>query len=238
VFAQDGNPQAIDAETAQICGTDDDAGSDTGGTEQKRSHGGKRCTPQQKAFARAYVANRGNGTDAAIEAGYKNPAVAASRLLLRSNVTDEVRRLSVVDIEAQLPALIARASAIALDDETPPKVALSAIFGLLDRGGMKPQASPLFQINNTNNTNNDNRTVIVSPQEVLRELEQRRAARLSGISASMSDETPALEHDAATPLGDALDPGRGGVLDVGTPALPVPLPTFVPATSQNPSEKL
>lgn len=55
----------------------------------------QKLSPMERAFCRAYVANGGNGTQAAIAAGYseKGASVAAARLLKRPAVIAEIERL-------------------------------------------------------------------------------------------------------------------------------------------------
>ena len=50
-------------------------------------------TERQRKFCEAYAANGGNGTDAAIDAGYKRPDVEASRTLRIAKVADALEAL-------------------------------------------------------------------------------------------------------------------------------------------------
>jgi len=60
------------------------------------SEGEARLTLRQRLFAMAYVANGGNGTQAAIEAGYgeDGAAVRASENVRNRNVATEIERIS------------------------------------------------------------------------------------------------------------------------------------------------
>ncbi len=53
-----------------------------------------RLSEQQKLFASEFVKNGGNGTDAARVAKYKNPEVAASRLLRNDKVIAYIDKLN------------------------------------------------------------------------------------------------------------------------------------------------
>lgn len=57
------------------------------------SKGMNKITPKQEVFAREYVKNGGNGTEAAKKAGYKSPAVQASENLRKPNVLKFIEKL-------------------------------------------------------------------------------------------------------------------------------------------------
>ncbi len=61
-----------------------------------------RLSEQQKLFASEFVKNGGNGTEAAIVAKYKNPAVAASRLLRNDKVLAYIDKLNEEIISSRI----------------------------------------------------------------------------------------------------------------------------------------
>jgi hypothetical protein len=205
---QDHSPQHDQPEVAVSLDDDNDGGCDGSGGAPYGSKSGHRITPQQKLFARHYVLSKGNQTAAAIAAGYKSPAASGHKLMHHAGVLAEIKRLSVMNIEGYLPKLIQKALDIATDDETPPELAIRTILALMDRAGLRPKSGPLVQVNNTTN---DNRQITFSPQDVLRQLDEQRTAKLSGISASMTDNARARVIAPATPARPApmLDHDEG-----------------------------
>jgi len=70
------------------------------------THPSRTLTPRQASFAREYVANGGNATQAALAAGYVDNGngsirVTAARLLTRANVRSDInRRQQAIEINA------------------------------------------------------------------------------------------------------------------------------------------
>lgn len=106
---------------------------------------------QQRLFAESYVRGWGNGTQAAIEAGY-SPVSArqtASRLLHTPHVQDAIRR-------AQAHALKGRLASKALgvlekildDDNAPAGVRVDAAKTVLDRAGICAVRTPDLDVGN------------------------------------------------------------------------------------------
>lgn len=95
-------------------------------------------TLKQDAFVDAYVANGGQGTQAAKDAGYSESGahVEANRLLKNPLIIQEVHRRTVMAIGAALPSAlktITRLSSAAKSEY----VQLEASRDLLDRAGMR-----------------------------------------------------------------------------------------------------
>ncbi len=104
----------------------------------------------QRDFARLYVLNGGVGRHAALEAGYSPHTVdrAAQKCLSSRLVLAEIKRLSVINIDAKLPDLIRRLFVMLDDDATSPDVKARIIFNLMDRGAMpKAPRGPAVQVN-------------------------------------------------------------------------------------------
>lgn len=188
---------------------------------------GHRVTYMQAEFARHYVMNGGNGSAAAKLAGYASDTMAV-KCLTNASVIAEIKRLAVVNFEARLPEIIGRTLEIALNPETPKAMALEACFKLMDRAGMKPKTGPMVQINQqTNNT-----TAISSDaQSIIADVWKARSARMSGISATMTDKTEVDEGDLIEAAAELLalddDGPRGG----GDPQGPAPAARLIPLHS-------
>ena len=129
--------------------------------------------------------NGGNAQKAALEAGY-SPGGAeqiALRNVRHKLVIAEIKRLSVVEVGARLPEIIAKLWAMVEDEKTPPDVKARILFQLMDRGGMaKAPAGPATQVNVQINAG--------SSSALIQEIWNSRTAReraLSVIDGSMSD---------------------------------------------------
>lgn len=237
MLAHASEPLDNDAEMPVSQGEDDEVPSVSGGGAPYGAKSGHRITPQQKAFARAFVLESGNATEAAKIAGYASPQTSGSKLMVHPGVMAEVKRLSVFNIEAELPQLIARGIEIAKDPKTPKELAVRTIFGLMDRVGLRPKSGPLVQINDNSVHNTDARQVTMSPQDVLRQLDAQRERRMSGISASMTDNPPQYDALPEPPAEAQADPTQGGGVDQGPCAGPSSLPGTSDADTAEPGEK-
>ncbi len=198
--------------------------SDAGSIPRRPGPGGDRLNPQQREFARQYVFLGGNGAAAARLAGYTAPEKASWRLGLNGAVQREVKRLSIVHIEAKLPQLIAAAIKIIENEALDPRARVQAIFGLMDRAGMRPKSdAPSLQVNVQVNG--------AAAQGVIGEVWQRRIERtgvtVSDIAADMSDSGVLLEHHSAESAADAPATGWGGDAAAGSP----PGTSFIPTGS-------
>ena len=94
-------------------------------------------TKKQADFARAFVANGGKRSDAAITAGYAVPTarIEAHRLLHSPAIVDAIRK----EAERALQTSVAVAQAILIDlaeHATSEAVRFQAAQALLDRGGL------------------------------------------------------------------------------------------------------
>lgn len=103
-------------------------------------------TDQQEQFCVAYVTNGGNARNAARTAGYAQPDTQGWRLLTRPRIAARVAKLVSLDITSQLGQPVAMEMDIARNVSTPPRDRLSAIFDLLDRGGLAPPKSPTVAV--------------------------------------------------------------------------------------------
>jgi hypothetical protein len=166
-------------------------------------------SPLQKAFARCYVMNGGNATQAALEAGYSpgGSEQIALRNVRHKLVIAEIKRLSVVEVGARLPEIIAKLWAMVEDDKTPAEVKARILFNLMDRGGMaKTKEGPTVQVNIQNNGN--------SSSALIQEIWASKTARdraLSVIDGTMADRS-ADDGDAvdALPAAQADEPAAEG----------------------------
>lgn len=108
------------------------------------SHGGTRLNQRQRDFAREYVLSGGNALAAASAARYASTSMA-NKSLLHAGILQEIKRLSVVNIQAELPRLIRNLLDIALDPEVDPKSRILATNSLLDRSGAGVQRATAQQ---------------------------------------------------------------------------------------------
>jgi phage terminase small subunit len=132
-------------------------------------------TQMARLFCRYYVINGGNGTQAAIEAGYGGGASnMAARNLCKPAVQAEIARLSKVTVGAALPIAIARLVAILEKEgkEADPRAQVQAAVAIMDRSGLHIPRGPsvALQINQ-----------ITGPQaqEIIAEVHKTRLARLN-----------------------------------------------------------
>lgn len=95
-------------------------------------------TLKQDAFVDAYVANGGQGTLAAKEAGYSESGahVEANRLLKNPLIIQEVHRRTVMAIGAALPSALNTVRRLS-ESAKSEYVQLEASRDLLDRAGMR-----------------------------------------------------------------------------------------------------
>lgn len=108
----------------------------------------------QLKFAQEYVSNHGNGTRAAKKAGYKNPRVAASRLLTNDNIKAYIKKLQDA-IDKKVTDKVAFTREEALQDFlTIKNRCLQKVEPLLDRSGNQVfteeengKLKPAFQFN-------------------------------------------------------------------------------------------
>lgn len=95
-------------------------------------------TPKQDAFVDQYVANGGNGSAAARDAGYAESSahVEAHRLLRNPLIIQEIYRRTVMQVGAHLPKALA--TVIGLSGTAKSEyVRLEASKDLLDRAGLR-----------------------------------------------------------------------------------------------------
>lgn len=97
---------------------------------------GARLTEKQEAFAVEFVANRGNGTQAAIVAGFASPAADAMRILTKPHVAQRIRQLSAHKALESVPAALAVLSEIMLDPEQMAKDRVAAAKEILGCAGV------------------------------------------------------------------------------------------------------
>jgi phage terminase small subunit len=95
-------------------------------------------TLKQDAFVDAYVANGGQGTQAAKDAGYSESGahVEANRLLKNPLIIQEVHRRTVMAIGAALPSALKTITRLSSGAKSE-YVQLEASRDLLDRAGMR-----------------------------------------------------------------------------------------------------
>ncbi len=169
-------------------------------------------SPLQKAFARCYVLNGGNAQKAALEAGYSpgGSEQIALRNVRHKLVIAEIKRLSVVEVGARLPEIIAKLWEMVEADSTPPDVKARILFQLMDRGGMpKAPSGPATQVNVQINAGGSSALI----QEIWASRSARERA-LSVIDGSMPDKSDDDDETVdATPDDDRgqveLPPGDG-----------------------------
>jgi hypothetical protein len=160
---------------------------------------------RRREFARFFVESGGNGTKAAVLAGYSvsDPAKAASRALLDVKVVEEIKRLSTVNIGAWLPLAIRVLIDIMSDPTTPARDRISAANSLLDRAGMAAPKGGV-QVNVGVQVNGN------EVQALIGSIWSAKEARGSDIPLPMSDDARAVE--AITSAAPAVDhPGFGGM---------------------------
>lgn len=228
MLAEAQRTQHDDTETAFDAGFDDDVQSEIarparGTVVNPGKKGGHRLSVPQTIFAQNYVMNGGNGVQAARAAGYASSTMAV-KCLSNPSVLAEIKRLSVLNLEAKLPELIARLTAIALDPKTPPALAVDTGMKLLDRAGLKPKSSPLVEIHQS--SQHVHLTSDLA-QQVIGEVWQARQRRVSDISGGMTDSAPLID---ATPAAAVHDP-QGGGNSQGPVAGPDPIPPHVSENS-------
>lgn len=202
----------------------------------------------QKLFCIEYVRNGGDALAAARAVGYASDVTMSHKNMVHKGCLQLIRRLSVQNINTQLPQLFARLYQIAMDPKTSPRAAVDAINTLIDRVVAPHPKGPhtAIQINNGAGAEKGQAQVIIQELWSARaDREQRKQAahraagdivdrerehRVSDIDGTMSDETdPALvllEHIAD---GD----GMGGGAFSGSRQVPSSIPAPPPAHDGN-----
>jgi len=96
-------------------------------------------TEQQEVFVREYVRNGGNGTKAALEAGYAESSAhtRAWEVLQKDHVLKALRIEQTRYIDSQASTMFDVIKGIALDDDAPASVKLQAALAWSDRAGYK-----------------------------------------------------------------------------------------------------
>lgn len=130
----------------------------------------------QEAFCQAYVTNGGHAANAAEAAGYAHPYQQGSRLLTNPKVSARLKELIGLNMTSRLGELVQEAFGVALDHEAPTRDRLTAIFGLMDRGGLTvPKQAPSVAVQiSVSDRGNDRREV----SAVIGDIEALRTARL------------------------------------------------------------
>jgi hypothetical protein len=97
-------------------------------------------TAKQLNFAVNYVANGGNATKAAVDAGYSEVSarVQACGLLNLPHVAAAIQRETFRAIGRHGPAMLDVLVTLAIDDAVPPGVRAKCAATVLDRGGFQP----------------------------------------------------------------------------------------------------
>lgn len=175
---------------------------------------------RQREFARAYVLNGGRIAEAACEAGYgeADPGKAGRRCLLNAKVLHEIKRLSILHVEAHLPIAIKVLVDIASDPEQDAASRVKAATALLDRGGM---AAPKGGVQVNVGVQVDSQ----GAQTLIGEIWDAKSRRVSGILPAMPDiEGQHAARLIAPPAALAAGPGGGGVQVQGPVAAAASLP--------------
>lgn len=187
---------------------------------------------QERIFVDAFVGNGGKGADAVLAAGYSAtaPDVQAARLLCRSRVAAAIKARCETFAHSMLP--VAVKALLDICETAPlPKDRIKAANSLIELAGLAP-------IKGGTTVNVGVQVNGGQAQSILRNVEEARARRLSGIAGGMSDNLERISHDidatlAAAP-GPAAAPHPGGEGFQGPAAVPVPLPPPSSAPSPNP----
>lgn len=154
----------------------------------------------QRDFAANYVANGGKSTAAAEAAGYSSAATMGSKLKLNPRVQALIRKLSIVNIEASLPAAIQALLDICEDVQAAPKDRIKAAVSLLDRAGVRGADGPSVAVQVNVGGSEPASTVIRSVWDA-------RQARMSSIAAPMRD---TIEQVEQAENDDPEEPAGGG----------------------------
>ena len=98
-----------------------------------------KLTALQDKFVDQYIANGGNGKQAAIDAGYSEKAAAESAyvLLRKSQISQEIYRRTVEQIGLAAPKALGTIVGL-IDKAKSDYVKLEAAKDILDRSGMRP----------------------------------------------------------------------------------------------------
>ena len=140
-------------------------------------------TEQQIKFVDAYLANGGNGTQAALAAGYAASCahVKASKLLRLSHVQEAFRGRLMAQVESHAPLAVGVLAEVAANPEAKDRDRIAAATAILDRTkglqkGLRHEVEHTFH---------------VDPQKIIQELEDQRKVR--------------LEHEAKLIEGEAVE---------------------------------
>lgn len=130
-------------------------------------------TIQQKAFVGEYVRNGGNGTQAAIVAGYseRTADVQASRLLTKPKIREAVNKDTVELAERSAPMALQTLVGVLEDPTASNRDKIIAAREILDRGPLRKKDGRMVGINLNVGP--------VSASKLLRELEEKRKKRLA-----------------------------------------------------------
>jgi hypothetical protein len=183
-----------------------------------------KLTDKQRRFAALYVLQGGNGKKAAELAGYASPDVDCVRVRLNPKVAELIHLLALADARATLPVAIAVLLDIAtgFDEDADgkriyranPMERRKAALDLARIGGaLQSQQGPSVAVQ----VNNPQPSGDASPSSVsvvIRNVWDRRSARMSGIAAPMLDSVTTIDGTAHELAGDA---GEGGVRPQGPP---------------------
>jgi phage terminase small subunit len=109
-----------------------------------------RLSDAQKEFCLQIIANGGNASQAALDAGYKHPEVASAKLMLNFGVVHMINRLTVELWKGKIPALLGNLHSVAFNPKATDRARVDATNSLLDRlGAIVPKGpSTAIQINN------------------------------------------------------------------------------------------
>lgn len=186
--------------------------------------GAASLSAMERIFCDTFVANGGNGTDAAIAAGYAEGSahVTGCRLLCRKRVADHLVAMSQRFVHAALPVAIRTLIEAASDDKALWKDRIKAAVSLLEHGGM---AAPKGGVHVNVGVAVDG----AKAQQLISSVWSARAERMSDIPTAMPDNLQAisdaideLESDELPAEGEGGEQFQGPV--AGVASLPPPSP--------------
>jgi hypothetical protein len=196
-----------DPETTELLETADELASVSG-------VGFAKLTPMQRRFAALYVLHGGNAAKAAELAGYSRPDEAGTRTRLNPKVAELINLLALADARAVLPVAIHVLLTIAQDEKAPYSERRKAALDLAKIGANQLQAQGTTVAVQVNNPQPSGDASPSSVSVVIRNVWDRRSARMSGIAAPMLDSVTTIDGTAHELAGDA---GEGGVRPQGPP---------------------
>lgn len=203
---------------------------------------------RRREFARQFVLNGGNGTKAAVMAGYSeaDPSKAARRALLDAKVIAEIKRLSTINIGAWLPMAIGVLIELMADPTTPHDTRRKCAVDLLDRAGMAAPKGGV-QVNVGVQVNGNEANALIGSIWDARKARgvsshADRSDILVPMNAIMDAEQPALEHEPINPAWTSVeavvDQGGGAVSSTGSRPAPSNYTSPSPPTIAKPAKSV